>query len=167
MTKLRTERGGKLLLLLIACAGLATACDSQPQGAAAKTEKESTPESLGSMTKPAAPPEAAAPAEPTFEDQPVSSKEGTATWYDVPDGSLPERRAPGEMTAAHDKLPLGQYVRVTNLRNDKSVVVRITDDGIRGKSDIDLSKEAAESIDIVERGVAKVRIEVLKERSKP
>jgi rare lipoprotein A len=156
----------KLLLLCIACAGLATACDSQPPSVPAQPEKNSTAGNMGSADQPATSPDAP-PGEPTFEDQPVSSKEGTATWYDVPDGSLPERRAPGEMTAAHNKLPLGQYVRVTNLQNDKSVVVRITDDGIRGKSDIDLSKEAAESIDIVERGVAKVRIEVLKERSKP
>jgi rare lipoprotein A len=117
--------------------------------------------------QPLPPPNAALPAGPVFEDQPASTEEGTATWYDVPAGSLPETRAPGELTAAHNKIPQGKYVRVTNLRTDKSVVVRITDNGVGRKSDIDLSKDAAESIDIVDRGVAKVRIEVLTERAKP
>src|SRR5687767_9636844 len=38
-----------------------------------------------------------------------STEEGIATWYDVPDGSIPERRAPGLFTAAHKRLPIGSY----------------------------------------------------------
>ena len=160
MMNRRTGSQGKLLLLCVVCACLAAGCDSQPQGAPAKPEKTSS--SHGTSQ-----PQIAPPAEPAFEEKPISSVEGTATWYDVPEGSLPETRAPGELTAAHNKIPQGKYVRVTNLRTDKSVVVRITDNGVGRNSDIDLSKDAAESIDIVERGVAKVRIEVLKERAKP
>jgi rare lipoprotein A len=46
----------------------------------------------------------------------------------------------------------------------RAIVVRITDNGVGKGSVIDLCKEAAEEIDLVDRGVAKVRIEVLEER---
>jgi len=100
-----------------------------------------------------------------FEDAPVSTQRGTATWYDVPQGSLAKRRAPDEFTAAHDRLPIGSYVRVTDEENGRSVIVRITDRGLGKKRGIDLCKEAAEVIGLVSEGVAKVRIDVLKERT--
>jgi len=77
--------------------------------------------------------------------------------------SLPARRAnPGELTAAHDTLPLGSYVRVTDEKSGLSVIVRITDRGVPNHSAIDLSKEAAEQIKLVGHGRAKVLIELLK-----
>lgn len=100
-----------------------------------------------------------------FEDKPVSTEKGSATWYDVPQKSLAKRRAPGEFTAAHDRLPIGSYVRVTDEANGRSVVVRITDRGLGKKRGIDLCKEAAEAIGLVSEGVAKVRIDLLKERA--
>jgi len=65
----------------------------------------------------------------------------------------------GKITAAHKTLPFGTKVEVTNLSNNKSVVVRINDRGpfIRG-SIIDLTKAAAREIDMVGAGVAKVKI---------
>ena len=89
----------------------------------------------------------------------ISSESGIATWYDVRPGSLPERRAPGELTAAHDRLALGSYARVTNKLNQRSVVVRITDRGVGKKRGIDLCKDAAEQIGLVGKGEAKVMIE--------
>lgn len=73
-----------------------------------------------------------------------------------------ERFNPERLTAAHRSLPFGTRVRVTNIRNGRSVVVRINDRGpfIRGRV-IDLSHRAARVIKMIGRGVAPVRIEVL------
>lgn len=94
---------------------------------------------------------------------PISTRKARASWYDVPAGSLAGRRAASdEYTAAHDHLPLGTLVRVTNLKNDKSVLVRITDRGIHNrKVQLDLCKEAAEELGMIRQGVARVRMEVL------
>lgn len=89
--------------------------------------------------------------------------EGNAVWYLVPVNSLARRRAgKDELTAAHNRLPLGALVRVTLLRNGKSVVVRITDRGITSRRVlIDLCKEAAEKLGIIDEGSSRVRLEVL------
>jgi rare lipoprotein A len=67
------------------------------------------------------------------------------------------------MTACHPTLPFGTRVLVTNLRNKKSVVVRITDRGDLGDDGrvIDLSYGAAEKLQMINSGLAKVSIEVL------
>jgi len=67
-----------------------------------------------------------------------------------------------DLTAAHKKLAFGTKVRVTNMRNGESVVVRINDRGpfVHGRI-IDLSYAAAKEIGLVEMGVTKVRLEVL------
>ncbi len=66
-------------------------------------------------------------------------------------------------TAAHRSLPCGTIVKVVNLENGKSVVVRINDRGpfVRGRI-IDLSYAAAKKIGMIRKGVVKVRIEVVK-----
>lgn len=89
--------------------------------------------------------------------------EGYAVWYDVPADSLAKRRAgKNELTAAHNRLPLGTMVRVTHLANGKSVIVRITDRGITDRhSVIDLCKEAAAELGMLSEGSARVRLEVL------
>jgi rare lipoprotein A len=95
------------------------------------------------------------------------NKEGYAVWYVVPVDSLANRRAEkSEFTAAHNHLPLGSMVRVTHLKNGKSVIVRITDRGItkRGAS-IDLCKPAAEELGIISEGMARVRMEELPDQA--
>jgi rare lipoprotein A len=89
--------------------------------------------------------------------------EGYAVWYVVPDGSLAKRRAgKDELTAAHNHLPLGTTLRVTHLGNGKSVIVHVTDRGITKKgASIDLCKEAAEKLDMIGEGMARVRMEEL------
>ena len=89
--------------------------------------------------------------------------EGMAAWYQVPPDSLAKKRAgKDELTAAHNKLPIGTKVRVTHLGNSKSVVVRITDRGITSRRFlIDLCKEAAEKLDMLREGSTRVRLEVL------
>ncbi len=79
------------------------------------------------------------------------------------------RTASGEIfnmyayTAAHRYLPFGTIVRVTNLENGKSVIVRINDRGpFKAGRIIDLSYAAAKKIGMIKKGVVKVKIEVLK-----
>jgi rare lipoprotein A len=66
---------------------------------------------------------------------------------------------PDALTAAHPSLPLGTQVRVVNVENDRAVVVRINDRGpFADNRIIDLSKAAAEQLDMIETGVAQVRV---------
>lgn len=67
-----------------------------------------------------------------------------------------------QLTAAHRTIPFGTRLRVVNLENQKSVIVRVNDRGpfVRGRI-IDLSLQAAKEIDLVGSGTAKVRLESL------
>ena len=66
------------------------------------------------------------------------------------------------MTAAHKEYPFGTLIRVTNLKNDKSVIVRINDRGpFVGGRIIDLSRGAAGRIGMIEDGVGRVRLDIL------
>ena len=93
-------------------------------------------------------------------------KTGTASYYGARHHG--KRTASGEpfdqnaLTAAHPALPFGTRVLVTNLSNDKSVVVRINDRGPHTRSRlIDLSRQAARQLDMLRSGTAKVRIQGL------
>ena len=67
-----------------------------------------------------------------------------------------------KMTAACNVLPLGTWIRVTNLRNGKSVVVKTNDRlHTRMKRVVDLSRKAADKLDYVKSGLTRVRIEVI------
>ena len=91
---------------------------------------------------------------------------GIASWYgsdfDGHKTASGEMFSMDEMTACHPSLPFGSEVRVVNLRNHKSVVVRITDRAelVKGRV-IDLSYAAAEKLNMTKSGVARVSIEVL------
>jgi len=67
-----------------------------------------------------------------------------------------------KMTAAHPTLPFGTRVRITNAANGHSVTVRINDRGpfVSGRI-VDVSYTAAETLGMTERGIAKVKLEVL------
>jgi rare lipoprotein A len=92
--------------------------------------------------------------------------EGVASWYGEPyHGRL---TANGEvydmyaLTAAHPTLPLPSVVRVTDLDNGRSVVLRVNDRGpFVGGRLIDLSYAAAEELDFVEKGLTRVRVTLL------
>jgi rare lipoprotein A len=94
---------------------------------------------------------------------------GTASWYgEYFDGKPTASGEPYDMydmTAAHLTLPLGSYVRVTNLRNGRAVVVRVNDRGpiIPGRI-IDLSYGAAAALGYDKRGLQKVRIDLVSPR---
>jgi rare lipoprotein A len=67
-----------------------------------------------------------------------------------------------DLTAAHPNLPFGTKVRVTNLNNGRSVIVRINDRGpFAGGRIIDVSAAAASAIDMMRSGVAPVQIDIL------
>jgi peptidoglycan lytic transglycosylase len=91
-------------------------------------------------------------------------KRGIATWYGRRYHG--KKTAIGEiydmyaMTAAHPTLPLPSYARVTNVKNGKSIVVRINDRGpFLSNRIIDLSYTAAHKLDVIAKGSAKVEVE--------
>ena len=68
------------------------------------------------------------------------------------------------LTAAHKTLPFGTLVKVINLSNNNEVIVKINDRGMKGlKRIIDLSPAAARELDMVNKGLQKVRIEEVRE----
>ncbi len=92
---------------------------------------------------------------------------GEASWYGP--GFYGNRTAngevfrPGTMTAAHRTLPFGTKVRVTNLWNGRSAIIRINDRGpFIGHRVIDLGHGAASSLGLIASGIAQVRLEVLR-----
>src|ERR1700716_1744070 len=98
------------------------------------------------------------------EEDPDYRAEGMASWYgDDFHGRLTangEVFDMGSLTAAHPTLPMPSYARVTNLRNGKSLIVRVNDRGpYHGNRLIDVSNKAAELLDFKGNGVAKVRVE--------
>jgi rare lipoprotein A len=97
-------------------------------------------------------------------------KSGMASWYgSVLQGHLTasgRRFNEFELTAAHRTLPFGSRVKVTDLRNHRSVVVTITDRGVLfPERVIDLSYGAAKELGMVKMGVDPVRLELITERS--
>lgn len=94
-------------------------------------------------------------------------RNGKVTWYGP--GFHGRKTASGAIynmeayTAAHRTLPFGTMLRVTNKANGKSVIVTVTDRGPGHRSlELDLSKAAARSIDMLNAGVANVSIETVK-----
>jgi len=120
------------------------------------------------LNKPAAPalPIATPSDSPSLERNVRSVSRGQASWYGP--GFYGNRTASGEvlrrgsLTAAHRHLPFGTKVRVTNLHNGRSAVVRINDRGpFHGHRVIDLAHGAASELGVVASGTANVKLEVL------
>lgn len=99
------------------------------------------------------------------------NKTGIASWYGpnfhgkkTANGEIFDQN---ELTAAHKTLPLPSIVRVTNLENGRSLIVRVNDRGPYAHSRIiDMSKRSAELLGFKKQGVAKVRVEVMEAESK-
>lgn len=162
-----------LLLLALAvtcgCASRSTTARRQPASTSGEEAEHRTtetanesvagsPESTGARSG-----RSAAAAKPVL---PSYTEEGKASWYGIPFHG--RRASNGEiydmnkMTAAHRTLPFETMVRVTNLTNGKSAVVRITDRGpFVDNRIIDLSFAAAREIDSVGPGVVPVKLEIL------
>ncbi len=141
-----------LWLLLVAI--LAAGCGGNKKRA--RTRFPAPPPQESARTTPDFPPDAKA----------IWTEVGLASWYGPPYHN--RRSASGEIfdmhgyTAAHKTLPLHSVIRVTNLTNGKSVVLRVNDRGpFIGNRIVDLSLAAAKEIDVWRPGVARVRLEVL------
>jgi rare lipoprotein A (peptidoglycan hydrolase) len=137
------------------------------------------PTSAGKPSKPspavATPKSSPAPSKNTQsadQAKPLAVWECVTSWYGEPfDGQL---TANGEIydmyaaTAAHTTLPLNSVVRLVNTRNQRSTVVRINDRGpyVEGR-ELDVSYEVARRLGFEQRGLAKVRLELLEVPSRP
>ena len=91
---------------------------------------------------------------------------GTASWYgnrfNGRRTASGEKLNPRKLTAAHRYLPFNTKVKVTNLKNNKTVIVRITDRGpFHGNRIVDLSEKAAEKLDSKATGLAYVKVQVV------
>lgn len=91
----------------------------------------------------------------------------TASWYGprfhgktTANGEVYDQMA---LTAAHKSLPFGSLLQITNIRNGKSVIVRINDRGpyVEGR-DLDLSKGTAKALGVLHKGVVRLKVEELK-----
>jgi rare lipoprotein A len=96
----------------------------------------------------------------------AAMQEGLVSWYGAAFHDRPtasgERFDSNGFTMAHPTLPFGTEVKVTNLRNGRSVVVRVNDRGPHvGRRIADLSRAAAAELGMLKRGVVRARIEVL------
>ena len=104
---------------------------------------------------------------PRYRAKPISYQIGYTSYYAHKFHGRPT--ASGEIfdmngiSAAHRELPLGTIIRVTHLGNGKSIIVKVNDRGpfIKGRI-LDLSLGAAKKLDMVNEGVAKVKIEIVK-----
>ena len=140
---------------------LATKSPAIPEIPAAKSVALSNVETPGAESETLKKP--AAPALP-IAVRSVST--GEASWYGP--GFYGNRTAngelfrPGTLTAAHRTLPFGTKVRVTNLWNGRSAIVRINDRGpFHGRRVIDLAHGAASQLGLISSGIAQVKLEVL------
>jgi peptidoglycan lytic transglycosylase len=103
---------------------------------------------------------------PTAPGPPSSAEEGLASWYGIEEAGRAtasgELMDPEKLTAAHRTLPFGSLVRVVDRETGRSVEVIVNDRGphVAGRI-IDLSFAAARELDLVRRGVAPVRLQVL------
>lgn len=93
----------------------------------------------------------------------AASQCGKASWYKMGTRTASgERMNASALAAAHRSLPFGTKVRVENLSNGRSVVVRINDRGpFAGGRVIDLTQGAAERIGMIRSGVARVKVTVV------
>jgi rare lipoprotein A len=99
-------------------------------------------------------------------------EEGIASWYGYESGRMTangEVFNPNGLSAAHKYLPIPMFVKVTNLDNKKSIIVRVNDRGPfpsednakSGERIIDLSIGVAKKLDFYGKGLARVRVEAI------
>lgn len=163
--------GSSALIPVLADAGLASTgpsptvvTDSRPPASTGLAIRDR--DAVVSPTEETAP---QAPLPIATPDQPrvIQVSKGEASWYGP--GFYGNRTASGEvlrrgtLTAAHRTLPFGTRVRVTNLWNGRTAVVRINDRGpFHGSRVIDLAHGAASELGVAASGIAEVRLEVLR-----
>ena len=87
------------------------------------------------------------------------AENGMAVFYNGGRTASGEVTGPTGLTAAHPTLPFGTKVLITNVRNGRTVIVRITDRGPYGRGRIiDVSRAAARELDMIDSGTARVSV---------
>lgn len=134
------------------------------QDVADNTPVNATPVNASAVKTVHRAPKPAAEAASASQQSIIFSKVGVASWYGADFHG--RRTANGEiynmhsLTAAHPTLPLSSRVRVTNLANHRSLVVRVNDRGpYVGRRVIDVSAKAAQLLGFYENGLAKVKVD--------
>jgi rare lipoprotein A len=92
-----------------------------------------------------------------------TASQGVASFYSDTETASGEKFDKNELTAAHPSLPFGTKLRVTDVSSGRFVTVRVNDRGpyVRGRV-VDISPSAAEALGMVDRGVANVRLDVVR-----
>jgi rare lipoprotein A len=158
----RLRRRGTQFAVITAIAGLMSSGPVQADELAAGDRLESLTAVVGTLD------ETLRAIDPVVAEEKVYEAigQGTASYY----GSelagnrtaSGERFNPHDLTAAHRTLPLGTRLRVTNVANGRSVIVRVNDRGpFVGKRLIDVSLGAAREIQMIRSGTAQVRLELV------
>jgi rare lipoprotein A len=111
-------------------------------------------------------------ATPVVEIKPLRVWSGMVSWYGAQfDGRQTASGQPFDMfalTAAHPSLPLGSIVRIVNVRTGRSQIVRINDRGpFVDEREMDVSYLVAQRLGLLDRGVSRMRMELLKEPRRP
>ena len=97
-----------------------------------------------------------------------AAQQGKASWYAMTSRTASgERASPNTMTAAHRTLRFGTHIKVTNLRNGRSVTVCVNDRGpfVRGRI-VDVTKKAAHKLGFLRSGWTRVRVEKTGKRTR-
>jgi rare lipoprotein A (peptidoglycan hydrolase) len=150
-----------VILLLSGCAGFPRFASDVN-----KSEKEETPIKQGKTVSDYDADEVSKFVSSKADETVLKLVEGVSSYYadkfhgkNTANGDIYDKY---ELTAAHTSYPYGTIIRVTNLKNNKQVVVKINDRKPTGNGRVlDLSNKAAKHIDMIRDGIAKVLIEVL------
>ncbi|WP_441232499.1 septal ring lytic transglycosylase RlpA family protein [Bradyrhizobium sp. 1200_D9_N1_1] len=96
-------------------------------------------------------------------DERRTASHGVASFYSDTETASGERFDKNELTAAHPSLPFGTKLRVTDVSSGRFVTVRVNDRGpyVRGRV-VDISPSAAEALGMVDKGIANVRLDVVR-----
>ena len=150
----------RVLVVLAAGIFFASGCAKKNKRIAGVPSAPAPRSSTPAGTKPSTPKQALAPLPVGY------TEEGVASWYGIPYHG--RKAADGEtydmetLVAAHREMPFNTWLKVTNLANNKTVVVRIIDRGpFVDNRIIDLSKAAARQIELLGPGIGRVRLEVI------
>jgi len=158
----RLRRRGTQFAVITAIAGLISSGPVQADEIAAGDRIESLTEVVATLD------ESIRIADPVAAEEKVYQAigQGTASYYGRELAgnrtASGERFNPNDLTAAHRTLPLGTRLRVTNVANGRSVIVRVNDRGpFVGRRLIDVSLGAAREIQMIRSGTAQVRLELV------
>jgi rare lipoprotein A len=163
----RLSRRGTQLAVITAIAGLMSSGPVQADELATGDRVESLSAAVATLDE-SIQDESLQVADPVVAEQKVYKAigQGTASYYGRELAgnrtASGERFNPNGLTAAHRTLPLGTRLRVTNVANGRSVIVRVNDRGpFVGRRLIDVSLGAAREIHMIGSGTAQVRLEIV------